>query len=34
MLEMKLNLSSPKGIKNFYKKAQSHSALLNKKAQS
>jgi uncharacterized membrane protein len=34
LLEMKLNLSSPKGLKHFYKKAQSHSALLNKKVQS
>lgn len=30
---MKLNLSSPKGLKHFYKKAQNHAALLNKKVQ-
>ena len=31
--EMKVNLSSPKGLKNFMKKAQNHSALLKQKVQ-
>ena len=33
LLEMKLNLSSPKGLRQFIKKAQNHSALLSKKVQ-
>ena len=33
LFEMKVNLSSPKGLKNFMRKAQNHSALLNQKVQ-
>lgn len=33
LFEMKMNLSSPKGLKVFMKKAQNHSALLNKRVQ-
>jgi hypothetical protein len=31
LLEIKLNLSSPKGLRTFLRKAESHSALLNRK---
>ena len=33
LFEMKVNLSSPKGLKTFMRKAQNHSALLNQKVQ-
>lgn len=33
LFEIKMNLSTPKGIKVFIKKAQNHSALLNKRVQ-
>ena len=33
LFQMKVNLSSPKGLRVFFKKAQNHSALINKKVQ-